>query len=146
MGVISGGQVIGGASRRLAVLRATLVIGTDFVDLGSGLGTRQLTSAQGYTNIPVGARVVYARCNVDVACTGDTSAVITIGDGSDVDRYMTGTPSVFTTGDKAMGVPSGIPYHTLAIAPTVYIQSAANFASVNALGQVTIEIWYEDAG
>jgi len=139
MAIIRGGNVIGGAGRRLSVIRATLTIATDFVDLGGADGISQPGAV---FQIPAGANVVYSRCTVNVACTGDVSAVITIGDGSDVDRYHTGTPSVFTTGDKDMGAPSGTKYHTSQISPTITISSAADFTNVNPAGQITVEIWF----
>lgn len=113
----------------------------EFTDGGSTLGTLAL----GVT-IPAGA--VFERCLVTdiTGFTGDTSAVITVGDvGGDVDRYNTGTPSVFTTAAAGcdMGAPSGTLWHTAAVVPDVHITSNADFTAVTA-GQLTITLfWYE---
>lgn len=74
---------------------------------------------------------------------GDTSATITIGDGTDVDRYHTGTPSVFATAANgvAVGSPSGVLYHDAAKTPTLIVTSATDFSSVSA-GSVTVELFY----
>lgn len=116
---------------------------SEFTDGGSTLGTLAL----GVT-IPAGA--VFARCLVTniTGFTGDTSAAITVGDvGGDVDRYNTGTPSVFTTAAEGcdMGAPSGTLWHTAAVVPDVHITSNADFTNVTA-GQLTITLfWYEHA-
>ena len=75
--------------------------------------------------------------------SGDTSAVMTVGDGSDVDRYNTGTPDVFTTNASGadMGVVSGTAWHDAAATVTVTITSGADFTSVSA-GTATIAIFY----
>ena len=74
---------------------------------------------------------------------GDTSAVMTIGDGTDVDRYNTSTVNVFATatGGIASGVPSGALYHAAAKTPVITITSATDWGAVNA-GEVTIEMYY----
>ena len=118
------------------------VIGfADFTDGGSTLGTLAL----GVT-IPAGA--VFDRCLVTdiTGFIGDTSAAITVGDvGGDIDRYNTGTPSVFTTAAAGadMGAPSGTLWHTAAVVPDVHITSNSDWGLVTA-GQLTITLfWYE---
>jgi hypothetical protein len=44
--------------------------------------------------LPIGATVISSLVTAVVAFVGDTSAALTIGDGTDVDRYNTGTPPV----------------------------------------------------
>ena len=110
---------------------------SNFTDGGGTSGTYDLK-----TQIPVGAYVLQTLLQNVTGFTGDTSAVIIVGDGSDVDRYNTGTPSVFTTANMvAMGVPSGTKEHTAAATITVKVTSAADFTSV-AAGAFTIKIFY----
>jgi hypothetical protein len=65
-------------------------------------GTYQMAGS-----LPAGAIVLGMKLGPVVGFAGDTTAVLTIGDGSDVDRYHTGTPTVFTT--QAVGVDCGVP-------------------------------------
>lgn len=110
---------------------------SDFTDGGSAAGTLALTET-----IPVGAWVQQVILQNVTGFTGDTSAVMTIGDGSDVDRYNTGTPSVFTTANAIdMGVPSGTKIHTAAATVTLTVTSNADFTSV-AAGAATVRIYY----
>ena len=114
----------------------TILIST-FTDGGGASGTKTLTS-----QIPAGAVFQHSRVLVNVACSGDTTAVITIGDGSDADRYNTGTPSVFTTGQKDMGNPSGVRDHLTAATVTVTVTGGSDFGLVNVLGSLTIDLYY----
>lgn len=109
-----------------------------FTDGGSTAGTYQMKQA-----IPVGAYVLNTVVTQVTAFSGDTSAVITVGDGSDVDRYNTGTPSVFSTvAALAMGVPSGTKEHTAAIYPTLTVTSASDFTATASTGALAIRIVY----
>lgn len=113
---------------------------SEFTDGGSTSGTFVLTP-----QIPQGAFVVQTTVINVTGFAGDTSAVLTVGDGSDVDRYNTGTPSVFATANAvAMGVPSGTKDHTAAATITLTITSATDFTAVvtNGAGQLTIRIYY----
>lgn len=114
-----------------------------FTDGGGAAGTFQLPD-DFLTKIPVGAYVLGTRLLVHAGFAGDTSATITIGDGSDVDRYNTGTPDVFTTAATAgidAGVPSGVKIHTTAIRPTLTITSGSDWGLVTA-GEVEIIIGF----
>ena len=107
-----------------------------FTDGGSTSGTYALK-----TQLPIGAYV--ERCFlVDVTgFTGDTSAVIIVGDGTDTDRYNTGTPSVFTTvAALDLGAVSGTAIHTTAKTVTITITSASDFTAVVA-GSLTIRLY-----
>lgn len=112
---------------------------SDFTDGGAASGTYAITKG----TIPAGATVLAAAVTAITGFTGDTSAVITIGDGTDVDRYNTGTPSVFATAANgiAVGAPSGTLYHATAATVTLTVTSASDFTSVSA-GSVTVEITY----
>lgn len=110
----------------------------DFTDGGSTSGTLTLDGT-----IPAGAYVLRAVIQDVTGFTGDTSAALIIGDGSDTDRYVTAsTVDVFTTVvAKDGGTPSGTAVHVLAKTPVVTITSAADFTNVTA-GAATIKIFY----
>ena len=115
----------------------------DFTDGGSTSGTLALSCS-----IPAGAVYVQSLLTTLVGFAGDTTATIIIGDGSDTDRYSTGTPSVFTTAAAGadLGVPSGTKFHSAAKTPTVTITGTADFTSIvtNAAGAALITLsWYE---
>jgi hypothetical protein len=121
---------------RLAKISQTVLISA-FTDGGGASGTKTLS-----TQIPAGAIYLHSRVLVNVAVSGDTTAVLTIGDGSDVDRYNTGTPSVFTTGQKDMGVPSGVRDHLVATTVTLTVTTGSDFGLANALGSITVDLYY----
>lgn len=110
---------------------------SELTDGGSTAGTIDLTE-----KIPAGAWVLRTVLQNVTGFTGDTSAVIIVGDGTDVDRYNTGTPSVFTTAVAIdLGAPSGTQIHVLENTVTVKITSATDWGLVTA-GQMTIRIYY----
>lgn len=110
-----------------------------FTDGGSTSGTYDLTVG----TVPAGATVLGAAVTAVTGFTGDTSAVITIGDGTDADRYNTGTPSVFATAANgvSVGAPSGTTYHAAEKTVTLTVTSGSDFTSV-AAGSVTVELTY----
>ncbi len=119
------------------VIRQTVTY-SQFTDGGSTVGTKTLTE-----KIPAGAFVRQTILQNVTGFTGNTSAVLTVGDGTDVDRYNTGTPSVFTTAVAIdMGVPSGTEIHVTAATVTLTVTSATDFTSVSA-GALTISIFYD---
>lgn len=129
------------AKPRLRVVREQL-LASQLVDGGAAVGTKALS-----TVIPAGARV--AACLVDniIGFAGDVSASLKVGDGTTADRYMTGTPSVFTTAAQGvdMGAVSGTAWHTAAKTLTATVTSAADITPVLAGGGscfITI-IFYE---
>lgn len=110
---------------------------SQFTDGGAAAGTYQMKSA-----LPIGAQVLASLLTQVTGFTGDTSAVLVIGDGTDVDRYNTGTPSVFTTANQiAMGAASGTAVHTAAVFPTLTVTSASDFTNVTA-GAFKVRIVY----
>lgn len=129
--------ITGGDKMRLVSYQETVALAS-FTDGGSTVGTFDLG-----ISIPAGA--VFARSLVTglTGFAGDTSAALTIGDGSDVDRYNTGTPSVFATAAAGadLGAPSGTLWHTAAATPKLTITSGADFTSVSA-GQLTVTLFY----
>lgn len=117
-------------------IRQTFTV-ADFTDGGAAAGTLALDET-----IPVGAWVLRTVLRNVTGFTGDTSAVIVVGDGTDADRYNTGTPSVFTTANAIdLGAPSGVQIHTAAATPTVTVTSGSDFGAV-AAGQATISIYF----
>lgn len=110
---------------------------SQFTDGGSTAGTYVMLSA-----LPIGAHVLGTTYTAITGFTGDTSATLVVGDGTDADRYNTGTPSVYTTaGAVEAGVPSGVKGHAAAIYPTLTVTSASDFTNVTA-GSVTVTIFY----
>jgi len=121
---------------KIGKISQTVLI-SEFTDGTGTSGTKTMT-----TQIPAGAVFLYSRVLVNVALSGDTTAVLTIGDGSDVDRYNTGTPSVLTTGQKEMGAPSGNRDHLTAATVTLTVTGASDFGLVNTLGSLTVDLYY----
>ena len=111
----------------------------DFTDGGSTVGTYDITAG----TIPVGATFLYSAITAVTGFAGDTSAALTLGDGTDVDRYNTSAIDVFTTAANgiAAGDPSGTRYHDTAATVTLTVTTAADFTSVSA-GSVTVELYY----
>jgi hypothetical protein len=96
-----------------------------------------------FGTIPIGATFIRAAVTAVTGFTGDTTAVMTIGDGTDVDRYNAGTIDVFTTAANGIdaGVPSGALYHDAAATVRLTITGGADFTSI-AAGSVTVELYY----
>lgn len=112
----------------------------DMTDGGGATGTYVFPFT-----IPIGAQYIGTTYVNITGFTGDTSATLVIGDGTDADRYNTGTPSVFTTATMvAAGAPSGTIVHATAISTvTATVTSASDFTSV-AAGSVTVGFnWIE---
>jgi len=133
LGEIKDGASLGAMNK----IEATVAFG-DFTG-ATTTGTYELSE-----DIPIGAVVYMAVLQPAlVGFAGDTSAVITVGDGTDVDRYNTGTPDVFSdvAGGIGLGVPAGTQYHAAAKTPTIIITTAAAWSSVTA-GSLTIAIYY----
>ena len=123
-----------------AITKFTQTVAYDaFTDGGAAVGTYVITAG----TIPVGATFVHSALTALTGFAGDTSAVLTIGDGTDVDRYNTGTPNVFTTiaAGLEVGIPSGIKYHAVEGTITLTVTSNGNFTAVSA-GSLTLEFYY----
>jgi len=114
------------------------VLYSQFTDGAGASGTYTLTNG----TIPAGATVL--NCNVyDVTgFTGTTTCVLTVGDGTDVDRYNTGTPSIFATAAVVpMGAPSGTTYHSEAKSIVLTATEDNDWGDVTA-GALTIRLTY----
>lgn len=109
----------------------------DFTDGGGAAGTVALS-----TQIPAGAFVTRAYLLDVTGFAGNVSAVLTLGDGTDADRYGTGTPSVFASAAAVdLGAPSGVQIHTAAKTPTVTVTGSADFTAIT-VGAATVRILY----
>lgn len=116
---------------------------TAFTDGGSTVGTYVMA-----VTVPKGALILATKVIVDAGFAGNVSATLTVGDGTDVDRYMTGTPSVFATAADGLevGVPSGSKLLTADNTPTLTVTTSSDFTAAlsNASGIVTVTIFYID--
>ena len=113
---------------------------SSFTDGGGTSGTLAMNAT-----IPKGAVVTQSFITDVTGFAGDTTAVVTIGDGTDVDRYNTGTPDVFSTAtDVSAGAPSGTAFHSASKTPTLTVTSTADFTAVKSNGsdQMTVTILY----
>ena len=110
-----------------------------FTDGGAAVGTYNITAA----TIPIGATFVSSAVTAVTGFAGDTSAVLTIGDGSDVDRYNTSTVNVFATAANGIecGIPSGVRYHDAVATIKLTITTATDWTIVSA-GSITVEFFY----
>ena len=115
------------------------VLYSAFTDGGSTVGTFDLTLG----TIPAGATFLFAAVTAITGFANDTSAIMTIGDGTDVDRYNTSTANIFATAAAGIscGAPSGVQYHDAVKTPKLTVTTNADFTSVNA-GSVTVELFY----
>ena len=116
----------------------------DFTDGGGTSGTLALTNT-----LPAGYFVLGSTVRDVIGFAGDVSATLTIGDGSDVDRYNTSTFNVFATATIPASVttqnaPSGNRGSTAGDTVTITITSSTDFTLVktNAAGRATISIHY----
>lgn len=108
-----------------------------FTDGGGAVGTFDLSGV-----VPDKSLFIQALVTDVTRFVGDTSAVLTIGDGTDVDRYNTGTIDVFSTvSNVAAGAPSGTAVHTADETVTLTVTTAADFTSVSA-GSVKVTLFF----
>ncbi len=120
----------------LTYYEETGITRSQFTDGGSTAGTYQVQF-----ELPVGFYVERSQLLDVTGFAGDTSATITVGDGSDVDRYNTGTPSVFATISRLdLGVASGTRFIATANRPTITITSNADFTNVTP-GTLTLRVY-----
>ena len=120
---------------KIGVVQADITL-ADFVDNEDATGTYTFTDL-----IPAGAVVMQSTISAVTGFAGDTTAVITIGD-TDVDRYNTGTPTVFATAAHiSAGAVSGTAYNLTAVTPLVVLTAGTDFGDVTA-GAMTITIFY----
>lgn len=109
----------------------------DFTDGGSAVGTLALTET-----IPIGAWVIQTLLFDNDVWTGATTLTIIVGDGTDTDRYSTGTPDIQAAAEAVdLGVPSGTKIHTAAKTVTITLTEDSEWGDLSA-GGFTIRIYY----
>lgn len=111
-----------------------------FTDGGSTVGTKTMTG-----QIPAGAYILGTRVLVPAGFAGNVSAALTIGDGSDVDRYNTSTVNIFATAATGVdaGIPSGLKLQVAAVSPVLTVTTNSDFTSaLSGGGSVTVSILY----
>lgn len=114
------------------------VTAASFTDGGGATGTRNMTGT-----VPAGAILLAAK--VLVTAGFGSSATLQIGDAGDVDRWMTGTPSISATAATGVevGVPSGAKLVTAAQTVLLTITAGADFTPVLSGGGVmTVSLYY----
>jgi hypothetical protein len=124
---------------RVGVIRETIPAAT-FTDGGATVGTKVMAGS-----IPAGAILLGSKLLVPAGFAGNVSATITIGDGSVVDRYMTGTPSIFATAATGVqtGVPSGNKLLTAVNQPTLTVTTSTDFTlALNGGGIIDLSIFF----
>ena len=120
----------------LTYYEETGIVYTQFTDGSGASGTYQVQF-----ELPVGFFVERTQLANVTGFAGNTSAVIIVGDGSDTDRYNTGTPNVFATISRLdLGVASGTRFIAMANRPTITITANADFTAVDA-GSLDIRIY-----
>lgn len=113
---------------------------SQFTDGGGATGTKDLN-----VTIPAGAYYINTLVTDLDDFVGSTTVTFTIGDGTDVDRYNTGTPSAAADSDYLdVGVPSGTLLHTAAKTPKVTITDDSDFGDLSA-GAMTVSGFYRGA-
>ena len=129
--ILRGGTAVQKFSQTVAYNEFTDGLGTS--------GTFVITSG----TIPAGATFLFAALTAVTGFAGDTSALLTVGDGTDVDRYNTGTIDVFSTvaTGVALGAPSGVQYHAAEKSITLTVTAATDFTAVSA-GSLTLSFYY----
>lgn len=101
---------------------------SEFTDGGGATGTLALTAT-----IPEGAQVLRSFLTNNTAATGVSTLTIQVGDGTDADRYSTGTPSVASAATSlALGAVSGVVGHTASKTPTITLTEDDDFSDISA--------------
>lgn len=113
----------------------------DFTDGGGAAGTIEDSSV-----IPKGSICLGTYVDVISPFTGDTSAVIAIGDGSDVDYFTTAAnANVFDAGDEAMADnldQSGAKLILADKSVTITVTAGSDWGAVDATANACVYIWY----
>ena len=113
------------------------VVLADFTDGAGAAGTMVLDQP-----LPIGAYVLNTLVTNVVAFAGDTTCVLTVGDGTDADRYNTGTPTIFASANMVdMGVASGSNIHAAAASVTLTATAGSDWGDVTG-GAFSIRIVY----
>lgn len=113
----------------------------DLTDGGGATGTEVLN-----VTIPAGAYYITTLVTDVDDWVGSTTVTWTLGDGTDADRYNTGTPSFAADADYlSAGVPSGTLLHSAAIATvTLTVTDDSDYGDISA-GAATFTGFYRGA-
>jgi hypothetical protein len=115
-----------------------------FTDGGGAAGTLALTK-----KIPAGSFVFGSKAKVTEGFTGDTTAVMDIGDGSDADLFSQTTHNVLAVADNlvegadeaAAGAGRGIVALASETTVTLTVTGASDFGLITA-GKMYVEVFY----
>lgn len=127
---------------RFRVIEETLTAAS-LTDGGAAVGTKTMTAT-----IPAGSKFLFSTVTDITGFAGDVSATLKLGDGTDDDRYNTGTPSIFTTAAQGvdMGAASGTAWHTVDKAVVATVTSNADITPVLAGGgSLKVQLWFLEA-
>ena len=136
-----GGLSVGGyTAKALKTIEFTLTR-DDFSGTAGAVGTATLG-----TLIPAQATFDHMALTGGTGFLGNGSALISFGDGTDVDRYnVAGSINIFGTAANGydMGAPSGTKYHTTAATVTAQLRGTSAIASITG-GTVTgyVAFWF----
>ncbi|MBW8034708.1 MAG: hypothetical protein FVQ79_03395 [Planctomycetes bacterium] len=113
-----------------------------FTDGGGAAGTLDLA-----VSIPAGAVFERVIITAITGFAGDSSAVLQVGDGTTVDRYNTGSPSIFATAAAGadLGAPSGTRHHSAAKTPRLTVTAGSDWGAVTAGAATVTLFWYDVA-
>jgi len=120
------------------------VLYSEFTDGAGTSGTLALRD-----KIPAGSFVIGSKVNVKTGFTGDTTAVMDIGDGSDADKFSYTTHNVYTAADNLLehadagagGTEIGLALVTSEATVTLTVTGGADFTSISA-GRLVVDIFY----
>lgn len=135
------GNTIAGTAMKFLHSIPFTIARTDFSGTAGAVGTATLP-----TLIPAQATFDHMAITGGTGFLGNGSALMSFGDGSDVDRYhASGSINVFGTAQYgySAGVPSGTRYHTTPGTVKVLLQGTSNIGSVTG-GTVTgyMAFWF----
>lgn len=117
---------------------------SDFTDGGAAVGTKTLSKT-----IPAGSFVLGSKVTVTEGFTGDTTAVLDIGDGSDDDLFSQTTHNILAAATNlvegadgaAAGSERGIAVVASAATITLTVTGTSDFGLISA-GKMYVEVFY----
>ena len=137
------GGVEGPNNSSLRVVRQVVTY-DQFTDGAGTSGTLALSNT-----IPAGSYVIGSKVTVKTGFTGDTTAVMDVGDGTDADKFSYTTFNVLAAATGLMrqadagaaGTETGFAMVTSEITPTLTITGGADFTSI-AAGELEVAVYY----
>lgn len=118
----------------------------DFTDGGSAAGTFALTP-----KIPAGSVGLFTKVDVLTGFTGDTTAVMDVGDGTDADKFSYTTFNVLAAATGLMeqhdagsgGTETGLSLITSEATVTLTVTGGSDFGDI-AAGELEVAVYYMD--